>query len=153
MEVQIISNTSPIENSLDSTREFGLFLVKSLSIIQMIHWYTKNYNAHKILGHLYDDIKVLFDDLQEEIIGTSSSSNVPFPKFSVNIDQFQNICNFTDENLSILEIYYGLYNEITNALTSLEFKTYTTTVKSGINNTVDTIISRFNKTNYLLSLL
>lgn len=153
MNIEIISNTPIVENSLDSTREFGIFLLKSLSTIQMIHWYTKNYNAHKIFGSLFDDIKELFDALQEEIIGTSMSSNLNFPKFSFNIDQFQNIYNFKDENLNILDIYYGLYNEVTNVLTSLEFKNYTTNVKSGLTNTVDSIITRFNKTNYLLSLL
>jgi hypothetical protein len=153
MEIQITTNTNNVEGTLDTTREFALLLVKSLSIIQMIHWYTKNYDAHIIMGALYDDIKILFDDLQEEIIGTSSGSNVIFPKISFNLSQLESIYNFKDTDCNILNIYYQLYNEITNALTSTELRGYTTNIKSGIQNTIDSVISRLNKTNYLLSLL
>ena len=141
------------ENSLDSTREFGLFLIKCLSTIKMIHWYTDTYNAHVIFGSLYEDIEELFDELQEEIIGTKKQSNILFPRFSFNCEQYENISLYRDENLKILDVYYNLYNDITNVLTSLEFNTHTTKIKSGIKNTVDSIITRFNKTNYLLSSL
>ena len=153
MEIEIITTQNSIENSLDPTREFGLFLTKCLSFIKMTHWYTSNYNAHKILGSLYDDLSNLFDELQEEIIGTSKTRNVIFPKFSFNIQHIEDLSLFNDEDSSILSTYYNVSNEIMNTLTSLEFNTYLTKVKSGVKNTVDAILTRINKTNYLLSIL
>ena len=154
MNIQVIKTTQPIVNSLDTTREFGIFLVKATSFIRMIHWYVSNYNSLVILGDLYEDIDELFDKLQEEIIGVVRQSQVTFPKINtqaiiLNLDY---IPQFNDDGDDILDKYFNLYKEVTNALTSLEFNNFISQVKSGIPNTVDEIISRFNKSNFLLGL-
>jgi DNA-binding ferritin-like protein len=154
MEIKIISAQN-ISNSLDSTREFGSFLLKSNSIIHMIHWYVLNYNAHKILGNLYEDLDELFDTLQEEIIGTTRNNNVNFPKinFQIPVLELDDVSRFVDDNGQLLDIYFEVFKEITAVLTSIEFNNFVTQVKSGINNTVEEILSRLNKANYLLSLV
>ena len=154
MNIQVI-NTQPITNSLDSTREFGSLLLKANSIIRMLHWYTLNYNAHKILGSLYEDLDSLFDNLQEEIIGVCRLGKLTFPKINptvINLD-LDNIAQFRDENQNTIEIYYRVAMEIINILTCLDFKSFTNQIKSGIDNTVDEIVTRINKSNYLLSMI
>lgn len=121
----------------------------------MLHWYTLNYDVHKILGKLYEDLEELFDKLQEEIIGTARLEKANFPKINptvINLD-LDNLSQFRDENRNTIEIYYRVVSEITNVLTCLEFKNYTSQVKSGLNNTVEEIVSRINSSNYLLSLV
>jgi DNA-binding ferritin-like protein len=151
MEIEIIT-TSAI-NTLDSTRNFGLFLTKSQSIIHMVHWYSLNYNVHEILGNLYESLDPLFDKLQEEIIGTVRNSNVIFPMFNSTTYDMDNISLYRDDEALIVDTYYNVYKNVTDVLTSIEFKNYTTQVKSGINNTIEEIISTFNKANYLLGLV
>jgi|LakMenEpi03Aug12_release.lakeMendotaPanAssembly.Ray.scaffolds.fasta_scaffold139957_3 hypothetical protein len=154
MDIQIIA-TQQITNNLDTTREFGCFLLKANSIIRMLHWYTLNYNAHKILGNLYEDLDGLFDKLQEEIIGICRLNNMTFPKINpttINLD-LDNISQFRDENQNTINLYYRVSSEITNTLTCLDFKNFTNQVKSGIDNTVDEIVTRLNKSNYLLSMV
>ena len=152
--MESIQQNNIIIGSLDTTRQFATFLLRGLSSIQMIHWYTNDYNTHKIMGDLYDDLKELFDELQEEIIGTAKSSNVGFPQI-----QYATTCccnetpKYKDDNLNILNIYYDLYNSITNVLLCEELNSYISNVKSGIPNTIDGIITRLNKTNYLLSII
>ena len=154
MEIKIIS-TQTITNSLDSTREFGSFLLKANAIIHMIHWYVLNYNSHKILGNLYEDLDELFDTLQEEIIGTTRNDGISFPKinFQIPLLELDDVSRFVDNNDEILNIYFEVYKEVTSVITSIEFNNFVTQVKSGIHNTVDEIVSRFNKANYLLSLV
>lgn len=154
MDIQIIA-TQQITNNLDTTREFGCLLLKTNSIIRMLHWYTLNYNAHKILGNLYEDLDELFDKLQEEIIGICRLNNMTFPKINpttINLD-LDNISQFRDENQNTINLYYRVSSEIINILTCLDFKNFTNQVKSGIDNTVDEIVTRLNKSNYLLSMV
>lgn len=151
MNIEIIK-TSNLDSSLDSVRIFGIILNKTNSIIRMLHWFVTDYNAHEILGDLHSELNVLFDSLQEEIIGTSKKYNVVFPKFNMTINQLENIDQYNDNN-NIINVYYNLSENIKVLLTSLEFNDYTTKVKSGINNTKEEIISRLNKTDYLLSML
>lgn len=151
MNIEIIK-TSNLDSSLDSVRIFGIILNKTNSIVRMLHWFVTDYNAHEILGELYSDLNDLFDALQEEIIGTSKKCNVVFPKFNITINQLENIDQYND-NENMIDVYYNLSDNIKCLLTSLEFNDYTTKVKSGINNTKEEIISRLNKTDYLLSML
>lgn len=154
MEIKIVS-TQNIINSLDSTRDFGVFLLKTNSVIHMIHWYVLNYNVHKILGNLYEDLDELFDKLQEEIIGNCRNANISFPKvnFQIPVLDLYDISKFTDDDSQILNIYFELHKEVSAVLTSIEFNNFVTQIKSGINNTVEEILSTFNKANYLLSLV
>lgn len=152
MEIEII-RTSATTDRLSTTREFGIILNKVTSIIKMLHWYSKNYNAHIILGDLYEDITDLFDNLQEEIIGTvNGNENCIFPMFNnINID-LNNPEIFNGDRNSYI-VYTNTVELVKNILTSMEFKNYISSVKSGIQNTTDDIITRINKTNYLLSLV
>ena len=151
MEIEVIT-TSAVESNLDPTRQFGIILNKSLSIIKMLHWYASNYNVHKILNNLYDDLSDLFDKLQEEVIGTCSEYNALFPVFNANLFEIENIEEYRGNEHS-MECYYDTVNKIKQILTSLEFNTYVSSVKSGINNTRDDIITEINKANYLLSMV
>lgn len=152
MEIQVIA-PQPVENSLDSSREFGVLLLKAESIIHMVHWYVLNYDAHKILGSLYEDLDGLFDKLQEEVIGVCRQSNTALPRVNAVVLDLDHILQYRDENGNILETYYKVYSILTELLTSLEFNNFLTQSKTGIHNTVDEIISRLNKANYLLSLI
>ena len=152
MEIQVIA-PQPVENSLDSTRELGIVLLKAESIIHMVHWYTLNYDTHKIIGNLYEDLDGLFDALQEEIIGVCRQNELTFPKVNSVILDLDHLMQYRDEAGNILDTYYKVYRIITELLTSIEFNNFVTQSKSGLHNTVDEIITRLNKTNYLLSLV
>jgi DNA-binding ferritin-like protein len=155
MNITIDTNQSTqiqIVNSLDTTREFGLFLNKIVSSIKMAHWYTQDYNIHKILGNLYDNLNNLFDKMQEEIIGTSKTSNVFFPKLNLIVDNIESLENYQDDQ-KIINVFDQTKTVLKNLLCSLEFIQYVDTVQSGINNTKEEIISELNKTEYLLSMI
>jgi hypothetical protein len=153
MEIEII--TQNITSNIDPTREFGICLLKTESIIHMIHWYVLNYDTHKILGSLYEDLDDLFDKLQEEVIGCTRTNTALFPTFNNSIfDSILNdINNFSDENGNIIDVYFNTHREISSILTSIELNNYITQVKSGMHNTIEEILSRFNRANYLLGLV
>jgi DNA-binding ferritin-like protein len=151
MEIEIIK-IQPESCELDATIQFGIFLKKVQSILHLLHWYSKNYNVHEILGNLYETLDKKFDKLQEEIIGTSRENNVLFPSFSPfldidNIEQYKG--NIEDTILN----YKILAKCLQDILTSIEFKNYTNSINSGINNTVDDVLTALNKANYLLSMV
>jgi DNA-binding ferritin-like protein len=151
MQVEIIKiNSEGV--SLDSTRQFGVTLKKIHSSIHLLHWYAADINVHEILGDLYASLDGLFDKLQEEIIGTSRIQNSLFPNINSNID-IEDINQYKGDAEDILSNYKKVNEFTQNLLTSLEFNNYITTVKSGINNTKEDILSSFNKANYLLSLV
>jgi len=150
---QPIPTFGDITDSLDSTRLFGLFLSKALVTIHMVHWYVLNYDAHIILGDLYDDLDSKFDKLQEEIIGTARQTGALFPMTSPSMFDLENISQYKDNTSRIMDTYYFVNKSVVNVLTSTEFKGFTSQVKSGIQNTVDDILTKFNKANYLLSMV
>ena len=164
MDIEIVTQNIPansdlvptfgeIADSLDSTRVFGLFLKKAHSTIHMVHWYVLNYDAHIILGDLYESLDKQFDKLQEEIIGTARDTGAQFPVFPSNAFDLDNISQYKDDTKRIIDTYYYVYKTVTDILTSTEFKSYTSQVKSGIQNTVDSILTKFNKANFLLSMV
>jgi hypothetical protein len=152
MDIQVIAVT-PIECSLDTTREFGILLSKAISIIHMVHWYAPNYDAHVILGDLYETLDGLFDKLQEEIIGTSKLQNQQFPSLGPVVLDLDYINQYRSEGNNVMGTYTKTYQTIVNILSSLEFTSYVDNVQSGLNNTKEDILSSFNKANYLLSLV
>ena len=152
VNITIISSDNGIENSLESTRSFGLFLNKSLSVIKMCHWYTENYDVHNILGNLYNTLSDSFDDLQEEIIGTCKQQSKQFPYISNDIN-FEEIQSYVDSDGNVLKTYYDVCGSICSSLNSPEFTSYTSSVISGLNNTKEEILSALNKASYLLSLV
>jgi DNA-binding ferritin-like protein len=151
MEIEIIKIQSQ-SDPLDSTREFGIFLKKIQGSVHMLHWYATDYNVHEILGELYESLDGLFDKLQEEIIGTSMIQNVNFPTFSTGLE-IDNIEQFKGEAQDIILSYNKISKITQEILTSLEFNSYISSVKSGINNTKEDIITNFNKTSYLLTMV
>lgn len=150
MEIEIIT-TSAIENPLDPTKKFGIALNEATTVIKMLHWYVLDYNAHEILGDLYGDLTALFDKLQEEIIGTCKSSGVLFPLLDMKIS-IDDITAYSN-NQTILNEFHNVSNAIKELLTSLEFGNYISSVKSGINNTKEDVITSLNKAEYLLSMV
>jgi hypothetical protein len=147
MEIQIIKTTTQINNTIN----IGIILNKTLSNIKMLHWYTGCYNMHLIFGELYDTLSDLFDKLQEEIIGTSRKTGIEFPDLNINLGEPDPIV-YTDDEY-ILQEYYVIDNKIKDFFSSLEFKTYVNSVKSGIDNTKDEINTALNKATYLLHLI
>lgn len=145
MNLEIIK-INKIDNNLETTKLFGLLLNNILLNIKMMHWYTDNYNVHKILGEDYDTLSDLFDKIQEEIIGTSKESQIIFPM--INSNSLDNI-----DYTNIIESYKNLVTHLKNNLNGLEFNNYLSSVSTGINNTKEEIISEVNKTLYLLSLI
>jgi DNA-binding ferritin-like protein len=151
--IQILQTTTNCQTDiLDSVRSLSVNLLKAKISIQMLHLYSNDYQVHLIFGNLYEKLDELFDTLLEEIIGTSKLQNVQFPSFSDNID-LSNIQQFKGGVSDITNTYHRINSEVLNILTSLEFNNYINNVRSGINNTKEEIISAFNKTNYLLSLV
>ena len=154
MDIQIINvQTNNVTCSLDSTRAFGLALNKALTKIKMIHWYVMCYNAHKIIGNLYESLADLIDKLQEEIIGTSRIQNIQFPQISSALFEIDDISHYQTEDKDIMNCYYDTTQKLTNTVNSQEFNNYLNSVSSGLNNTKEEIITSINKANYLLSLI
>jgi DNA-binding ferritin-like protein len=151
MDIEIIKIASQ-EDPLDYTRKFGVILTNIQSYIHMLHWYANDYQVHLILGELYDSLDDLFDKLQEEIIGTSRIQKVNFPSFNSNL-KLEDINQFKGGIQEIVNVYNSVANCTKEFLTSIEFNGYVTSVKSGINNTKEDIITSFNKADYLLSLI
>jgi hypothetical protein len=151
MNIEIIS--TDVECSLDTTRNFGILLSKALTTIRMVHWYAPDFNTHEILGQLYSSLEGLFDKLQEEIIGTSRSQGVPFPAFSVQSLDIDDLEQYNNEQGSIIDTYFKTGLLIKAILKSRELENYFSAVISGLQNTKDEIISAINKAEYLLSLV
>lgn len=140
-------------NTLDSVRSLGIFLNKTLLQIRMNHWFTEDYNAHNIIGNLYDDLGDLFDKLMEEIIGTSKSQGKMFPVINLAGLDIDNLTNYSTSNGENMNTFNKVCQTLLGLFCSHEFNDYTQSVNSGINNTKEEIISSINKSLYLLSLV
>ena len=149
MEVTVIT----IEHSLDETRQFGMLLNKALSVVKMLHWYAKDFNYHTLLGDLYEDLSDLFDKFQEEIIGTSKSEKVIFPLFSPNNFDTEDLNLFKGDHADLVDAYQMTSIKLLGIFQSREISNYIDSVTSGLNNTKEDILSRINKTNYLLGMI
>ena len=153
MEIEIIT-TSAIQDKLDTVKSFGILLNKTTSTIKMLHWFIMDHNAHVILGDLYDDLTDLFDKLEEEIIGTVREGSVLFPMCSVDVfSQMWDLVETYSDNASIIGHFFVISKAVKEVLTSLDFTNYVSNVKSGLNNTIEDIISRLNKAEYLISMV
>jgi DNA-binding ferritin-like protein len=152
MQIEIIQISE--NDPLTPTKNFGVILNRTLSTIKMLHWYVKIYDVHVILGDLYDDLGELFDKLQEEIIGTVNerSSSIEFPNFKIDIIQDENFNSYVDDE-TVISHYYQTVDVIKDILSSFEFDIFVKDSKTGLNNTKEDILTRINKTNYLLSLI
>jgi len=158
MEIQIIQTKTNVTDELESIKSFGILLNKTVSEIKMIHWFITNHNAHVILGDLYDDLSDLFDELQEEIIGTSKlqiSIGCNFPNFQsdLNIETWDKFEFYENDDQTLINSFYTLSSSVKLLLTCMELKSYIESVKSGLVNTIDSIVTRLNKAEYLLTMV
>ena len=119
----------------------------------MVHWYAPDFNTHEILGQLYSTLDDLFDKLQEEIIGTSKSQGVPFPAFSLQSLDTDDLEQYNNVQEPIIDTYYKTTLLVKAILKSRELENYFSVVISGLQNTKDEILSAINKADYLLSLI
>lgn len=150
MEIEIIRISQ--DDPLTPTKNFGIVLNRILSTIKMLHWYSKIYNVHTILGDLYDGLSDSFDELQEEIIGTSTKTQLKFPNYKLEYNYDEMFDAYVDDQ-TLITHYYSTINVIVEILNSFEFDAYVKESKSGINNTKEEILSQINKANYLLSMV
>jgi hypothetical protein len=146
MEIEIIKIQTNI-----NTLQFAHYINNFLSNVKLFHWYTVNINLHKVLGDVYETTSDLFDKLQEEIIGVSNVEkiNIPFNKNNLNLFDDSGLIN--DE--TILKNYVIISSSLKDFLTCQDFKNYTSSIKSGINNTSEEIISSINKSLYLIDMI
>lgn len=149
MEIEIIKTNCTVS---DPTVDFGIILNKITSQIKMLHWYSNCYNAHIIFGELYDSLSDLFDKLQEEIIGTSKTTGVQFPNFSIDLFKEANQLIYSDKEY-VFQEFYDICHKTKNLICSSEFNGYVDSIQSGIANTKDEILTAFDKAAYLLSLI
>lgn len=143
---------SQIDYNLDGSKSFGIFLSNILSLIKLMHWYTDNFQVHKILGKLYNNLENNFDSLQEEIIGVVKDQRSPFNVSTPIIDPNDAMLYKASSEEKLNEIYKTI-DVIIDVLCSLEFKTFVDGSKCGINNTKETIVSFCNQSKYLLRLI
>lgn len=146
MEIEIIK----IQNK-SYTLGFANYFNKVLSDVKLFHWYVLNYDVHNILGEIYSKLSDLFDDLQEEIIGTYKLENNPPPIFNNTLKDIDEEILNTDE--SIVEHYKSLVTNVKNVLCSVDFENYVSTSRSGINNVKEEVLSQINKSLYLLNMI
>jgi DNA-binding ferritin-like protein len=149
MEIEIIRIT-PKSNTI----EFADFLNKFLSKVKLIHWYTLNFNLHKILNDVYSDLSDSFDSFQEEIIGTSNSQNNQFPIIDVkNTQIFKDDLSIFNNDENMIIFYKNITSELKNILCSVELNNYISNSQSGLNNSKEEILNRINKSLYLISMI
>lgn len=153
MEIEIINATSiEIEKvDLSNSKYFALILLKTLSSLKMLHWYTNNFNYHNIIGDLYESLDNLFDKLQEEIIGTNS--NICFPAFSPDSINPEEILNLEQDLNSFIDQFNKITTILKAYLNSPEFYNYVSVVPSGLNNVKEEILSAINKASYLINMI
>jgi DNA-binding ferritin-like protein len=149
MEIEII-RIAPKNDTI----EFAEYLNTFLSKVKMMHWYTLNFNLHKILNDVYDNLSDSFDTLQEEIIGTSRNGNCPFPIINTKNTQIYKMdYSILNSDKDIVDQYKVITIEIKNILLGSELTNYISTVQSGLNNTKEEILTEINKSLYLISMI
>jgi len=144
----ITYNTEIKQNSIN---DFSLYLCNILNSFKILHWYSKNYNFHKLTGKFYEDFDSLFDSLMEEIIGVSNHKNICFsitcPEVILkNINNSNCLKDHINDLFSILE-------DLENTIKSNEMTNFTSSSFNGINNLIEEILSLCNKTRYLISMI
>jgi DNA-binding ferritin-like protein len=149
MEIEIIKITPKAE-----AIQIAEYLTNFLSKVKMLHWYTLNYDLHKILNDVYDNLNIHFDSLQEEIIGTSRINSYSFPNLDLsNSKTLSSDYCFLSSDKTIIEFYNNLTKEIKSILCGNEFNSYISNNYTGINNIKEEILSEINKSLYLISMI
>jgi DNA-binding ferritin-like protein len=145
-----IYTSSNIDKNL--LNDFSLYLCDVLSSFRILHWHSKDYNFHKIVGKFYSDFDEIFDSLIEEIIGVSNIKNINFNVKSPERD-LTNLNKCFNKEEQIKEVF-SVLDSLENTLKGEEMQYFvSSSFKNGINNTIDEILSLSNSFKYLLSML
>jgi hypothetical protein len=121
-----------------------------LTGLKLCHLFTNNYNMHKIYGDTYDQLSSIFDNFQEELIGLFQNKTFSNENF-INSFEFKVL---EKENNNYIEEYSQLKCNLINLLTSKELQgIINSSESSGLNNTLEEIFSKINKTDYFLKML
>jgi DNA-binding ferritin-like protein len=142
---------SNLEQKNNSVKEFSLYLCDILNSIKLLHWYSNEYNLHKILDETYESFDDLFDKLIEEIIGITKKANnfsLEFPKRDVK--KVLESCCLEEQINELLSILASLENTIKNNNMDNFIKN---NCFNGINNTIEEILSVSNKCKYLIGMI
>lgn len=142
---------SNLEQKNNSVKDFSLYLCDVLSSIKLLHWYSDEYNFHKILDETYESFDDLFDKLIEEIIGITkkvNNFNLEFPRRDVK--KVLDSCSLEEQLKELLGVLESLENTIKNNNMDSFIKQNSF---NGINNTIEEILSTSNKCKYLISMI
>lgn len=142
---------SNLEQKNNSVKEFSLYLCDILNSIKLLHWYSNEYNLHKILDKTYESFDDLFDKLIEEIIGITKKANnfsLEFPKRDVK--KVLESCCLEEQINELLSILESLENTIKNNNMDIFIKN---NCFNGISNTIEEILSVSNKCKYLIGMI
>lgn len=151
MEIKIVSYSQG--SDLETTKYFAILLSKALSIIHLVHWYIPNFQAHEIIGDLYESLDGHFDKLQEEIIGVVKIQGKTFPSFSPEMFNLDDLDQYEDRAQELIDTLNKTTIKLAAILDSQEFKMFIDSASSGINNTKEDILSAINKADYLLAMI
>jgi DNA-binding ferritin-like protein len=142
---------SNLEQKNNSVKEFSLYLCDILNSIKLLHWYSYEYNFHKILDETYESFDNLFDKLIEEIIGITKNVNnfsLEFPKRDVK-KVLDSDC--LEEQIKELS---GVLESLENTIKNSNMNTFVESNSfNGINNTIEEILSASNKCKYLINMI
>lgn len=146
--INIYIQTNTNNNSID---EFSLYLCDILSSFKIVHWNSKDYNFHKIIGKFYSSFDNVFDKLMEEIIGVCSIQGANFSVQSPerNLKKL-NQCSCSESQINEI---FSILESLENTLKTTEMNSFISSSKNGINNTIDEIQSLSNSLKYLLKML
>jgi DNA-binding ferritin-like protein len=148
MNAYITQNVTIKQNNIN---DFSLYLCNILTSLKMLHWYSKDYNFHELIGKFYEDFDPLFDSLMEEIIGVSNSRNICFSVTCPEVS-LKNINDSKCLNSQIDDVFYILEN-LEKTIKSDEMSEFISSSYNGINNLIEEILSLSNKVRYLVSML
>jgi DNA-binding ferritin-like protein len=139
-----------IKEKNNNVKKFSLYLCDILSSIKILHWYSNEYNFHKILNEIYESFDESFDKLVEEIIGVTNSGvcfSLECPERSVK-KLLDSSC--TEEQIKEL---FGILESLENTVKNKNMEIFVNSCFNGINNTIEEILSASNKCKYLINMI
>jgi DNA-binding ferritin-like protein len=143
----ISQNISVKESTI---KEFSIYLCDILSSFKILHWYSKDYNFHKLIGKFYNEFDELFDELMEEIIGVSKEKNINFSVICPERD-IRKINDCLCLNDQIEEVF-NILDSLQSTIKNKNMEEFVSVSINGINNIIEEINSASNKLKYLLSM-
>jgi DNA-binding ferritin-like protein len=140
-----------IEVEKNNINNFSSYLCNFLSSLKILHWYSTDYNFHKLVGKFYQEFDYLFDSLMEEIIGVCNSKNISFSVYSPEV-----VLKKDNDSKCLIgqidDLFYMIEN-LEKTIKSNEMENFTKSSYNGINNLIEELLSLCNKVRYLVSML